>query len=270
VTREDALRMIDESRVYMSELSELGYNVSYFQDILEEETKLFERADLADLVRMNKTASLSGTTVRALKVLDYGSFGYSDVAEQYQRLKSRYDLSYEISDSIFALERRISDHSDYAATSGSSDSLDAAKSAFGEERYEDAASYVQEGNARLDEGIAGASNLRLLAARSRDFVDENKYYMLAALFVLVVFMLLLWSLLARRKLLVEIGKLKAEQKAIKSLMKGIQVQRFQKNLMSKSSYDIRLRKYRERLNEIDRRIPVLESKLTRSGRRRGS
>ena len=258
LTREAALGMIEESRGYMNELYEAGYGVGYFQDLIELETKMFERADLADKIRRNSTGSLSSTTVRALEVLDYEKFQYGDVAEYYKDLKSRYDRTYEISDSIYALEKRMSDYPEF---SNASEHLESAKSAFAQEKYDEAEKSVQVGNADLDENMARASNLNLLASRGYGFFEDRKYEIVSVFILSCLAGVFFWSFLRKRKLEAKIRLMKSERKVLQSLMRDVQVRRFEKKSMSRSSYDIRVRKYRERLSEIGRTLPVLESKV---------
>ncbi|MBI4894832.1 MAG: hypothetical protein HY833_03820 [Candidatus Aenigmarchaeota archaeon] len=257
MTREAALEIIGESQRYTSELADAGYGVGYFQDLIDLETKVFERADLAEKIRKNSTGSLSSTTLRALMVLDYEKFQYGDVMEHYSSLRSRYDRTYEISDSIYALGKRISDYPEFANASGH---LESARSAFAQEKYDEAELFVQNGNAALDDDLARASNMNLIASRGYGFFEGRKYETIAFVILSCLVGAFSWSFLKKRKLEAKVRSMKFEKKVLQNLMKDIQIRRFEKSSMSKSSYEIRVRKYRERLREIGRALPILESK----------
>jgi hypothetical protein len=58
-----------------------------------------------------------------------------------------------------------------------------------------------------------------------------------------------------------IRMLKLEREIIHKLMKKVQDERFNKGKISDSVYTLRMDKYRDKLAEIDRTIPVLEATL---------
>jgi uncharacterized protein (DUF2164 family) len=66
----------------------------------------------------------------------------------------------------------------------------------------------------------------------------------------------------RRKLLKKkIHKLKVEQKIVVGLLKKTQIERFKQNKISGLVYNIRMKKFEEKLNTIKEDLPVLEKRL---------
>lgn len=59
----------------------------------------------------------------------------------------------------------------------------------------------------------------------------------------------------------KIKKMKAEQKVLLSLMKKAQTERFKQNKISELVYNIRMKKYREKLDHIKEELPVLETRV---------
>jgi hypothetical protein len=59
----------------------------------------------------------------------------------------------------------------------------------------------------------------------------------------------------------KIAKMKIEKENLVDLMKKTQIERFKKNTMSGIVYNIRTKKYQERINKISQSLPVLESRL---------
>lgn len=54
--------------------------------------------------------------------------------------------------------------------------------------------------------------------------------------------------------------MKAEQEVLVKLMKKAQEERFKKNIISGLVYNIRMKKYQEREQEIKQELPVLEDR----------
>jgi len=55
--------------------------------------------------------------------------------------------------------------------------------------------------------------------------------------------------------------MKAEKIALNELMKSAQTERFVENKISSLTYNIRMKKYKTRLDEIEQNLPVLEKNL---------
>jgi hypothetical protein len=58
-----------------------------------------------------------------------------------------------------------------------------------------------------------------------------------------------------------IRELAARKKVLRTLMKKNQIERFKENKVSDLLYNIKIKKYREKLNEIEQELPVLENKM---------
>ena len=59
----------------------------------------------------------------------------------------------------------------------------------------------------------------------------------------------------------KIRNLKAEEKILMALMKRTQIERFKQNKISGLVYNIRMKKFEEKLNRIKEDLPVLEKRL---------
>lgn len=261
VGRDAALDSIKDSESAIAELSESGFSVDYFKSLLESQRKAFNRADLAESLRTGGNGSLSVVTVRALQALDYEKFSYDDVTPYNQEIRQRRDLAYEIYDSMRALEIRIGNYVQYSIdTSVAADGLSRARGLFASEDYDGAESAVDDANADLDERKAGLSNVKLLLNSGTNFFEANRYTILSVVVAVVVASFLARHYFGLRRKVETIRKLKLEEKAVERLMKDLQVRRFEKSSIPRSVYAIRMEKYRKRLNEIKRTIPLLESR----------
>lgn len=64
----------------------------------------------------------------------------------------------------------------------------------------------------------------------------------------------------------KIRKMNTEEKVLNNLMKKTQTEIFKDNKISGLVYNIRMKKYEERLQEIKEELPVLEERLKRLGK----
>ena len=55
--------------------------------------------------------------------------------------------------------------------------------------------------------------------------------------------------------------MKIEEQVLANLMKKAQVERFKENKISGLVYNIRMKKYEEKLNDIKQELPVLEARV---------
>ena len=59
----------------------------------------------------------------------------------------------------------------------------------------------------------------------------------------------------------KISKIEVEVSALRGLIKKVQIARFKKGELSKLVYNIRMKKYNERLGQINQELPVLKARL---------
>jgi hypothetical protein len=62
----------------------------------------------------------------------------------------------------------------------------------------------------------------------------------------------------------KIKKMNVERDALEGLIKKTQIERYKKNNISGLVYNIRVKKYESRIEEIKQELPVLESKLKKN------
>lgn len=59
----------------------------------------------------------------------------------------------------------------------------------------------------------------------------------------------------------KIKKMKIERRVLVDLMKKTQIERFKENKISELVYNIRMKKYKEKLQNIKQELPVLEKRI---------
>lgn len=90
-----------------------------------------------------------------------------------------------------------------------------------------------------------------------------RYWYLVLLILIVLLMGSYYSSIRVRKMLLRkrIKKMKLEERILLGLMKKAQTERFKENKISGLVYNIRVKKFGERLNSIKEDLPILEKRL---------
>lgn len=280
-TRDDAVKAIEQAEQDMQEMMEAGFSVDHINDTLFTAKKALERADFAELLRKNATGELAEEAKKALEGLDYEGFTYDNVLEYTQEISSRKEKAYELSDSIRALEIKIEGSKKEVVplspiggsraidTSGADAILEDAKIAFEKERYDETETLLAEANQNLETKKAELTIVNVITESGKSFIEKNWLGILIFSAVSVVLGTLVWKKYRIKRTRDKLKKLKIEHESLQKLMKKTQIERFREGKISESTYNIRMEKYSERLNEVKQTIPVLEDML-KKGKKKAS
>ena len=94
----------------------------------------------------------------------------------------------------------------------------------------------------------------------RDSVFSMWFNIVLLVLVLSSFGYFLYKRIKLRLIKFKIRKMKADERALVELEKKTQEDRFKNNKISGLIYDIRMKKYKEKLSKIKAELPILESK----------
>lgn len=275
ITEKDALDAILQAEKDMEEMQEMGFGIAYVNDTLIEAKKAFEGVDYAKL--LEEAEEINDTErreyVRKLLLTAQEALGgkkagvnYPLVLEKTNEIAERKQRAYNISDSLRALELRIEEIKERGLNTAKAEELySAAAKAFQNENYGEAEELIFQGNGELGDIEAEATLLkaRYSAARANiiSYFKRNWQGILITLAMLLVVGAICYNritvIITRRKL----RDMKLEKEVLMELMKKAQVERFREGAMSRETYDIKMGKYKERMLEINRVIPVLQAKL---------
>ena len=265
ITRNDAVEAINQSELDMKEMMEAGFSVNYVNDTLISAKQALERADFAEILRSNTTGELANQAKKALEGLNWKGFTYDEVINYTNKISSRKEQSFDLSDSIRALELKIGNYKGFGvSTSEAKDLLNKASTAFKEERYEDAEYFLLEANSNLEEKVAELTTLNIITETGKGFLEKYWFEIIIFSVFISIAVLFNWIRIKKVRTIEKIKELKAEQKTLMNLMKEAQIDRYKKAEIPESIYNIKMRKYRERLTKIKETIPVLEAKLKKS------
>ena len=146
--------------------------------------------------------------------------------------------------------------------------MEQAKQAFSDERYNDAEKLLEDFRIQFEKDKANASLLAGLKNGAFNFF--RRYGIQIIIFLVIVSFIgyYVYKIFEKRILQNKIKKMKIQEQVLNDLMKKAQTQRFKDNKISGLVYNIRFKKYQEKLQTIKEEMPVLEDNLKKlSGRR---
>lgn len=244
VTEKDALDAIAQMELDMREISERGSGVFYVHD------RLIEARN-------------------ALQV--GGEDNYGLVLAKSKEVSNRKDRAFRISDSLRALKLRIEDLGERGLeTAKAEENYKMASEAFEKENYNEAEELVFQANKNLTDLEAEQTVLRARynAARGNTTTYIKEHW--KGIFIALVLLMIIGSISYDKIYLIRteqrLNDTELENKVLKDEMKKAQVEYFNKGLMSRESYEIKMEKYREMLIKNEEIIPVLKARLEKKSK----
>lgn len=190
---------------------------------------------------------------------------YQLLLEKTESISKRKEAGLLILDSLRGLELRIDEVSEIGDISIAKEKLVEANKAFKRENYGEAedAIFASERNLRQVEGEYSVVKARASAAR-----DNILSFVLERWKVLVLYILLIfagigisypWVSRMRDKKTLE--NMQIEMKALGDLTKKVQMEYFGGMKKSRRIYDIKMKKYRGKMFELEEKITLYEAKV---------
>jgi len=269
ITQQQALEAILEAEEILQEMTESGFNVVWFKDKLLEAKNHFEPVNFTLLVKEVETTNKTDSEkIQDLlnKAKSIGRVNYSLVLEKSAEIEERKEKAFELSDTLNALSVRLNELSQSGLlTEELSNLFIEAHNEFTNERFENAEKLIERINDKIAEKSAEVALLTTIYKAGKDniinFVKENFIPI-----VLVLIIIIIVSFLSYHKIMIKIYNKKIKDSEIEldvlnDLTKKSQKDYFSKGIIPKSTYELKIGKYKERLSEIKRTIPVLKTKL---------
>ncbi len=197
-----------------------------------------------------------------------GDGDYDKAVEKSSIVVSRMRRAIEIRDSLRALEQRIQDVGEKNLNASRAiEMLSAAVVAFDKENYDEAEAFVAQANGELDDVEAEYSFLRARYSAARNnllgYLKEHVRGIAISLIIFVLASALSYISISMVITGRKIQNLELEKDVLQDLIKKAQAQYYEERSMSKSVYEIKTRKYRERARGIEEELLVLRSRLAR-------
>lgn len=243
-------------------------NIAFGQDVTETEAIqaiVQAEKDIQEMVDAGfGIVFVNDTLLEARKALNASN--YSLVVEKTRMVSERKVQAYNISDSLRALELGIVELEKLDLnTSNVRELLDKSITAFKEERYEETEELIAEAYSELSNIRAEATivQVRIRATRENiiSFVQDNWLYLFIGIAFASAIGYIIYNRIEIIKIRNKIKDLEIEQEVLKNLIKKAQLEHFQKRTLSRESYEIKIKKYRERMLEIKELLPVLKARV---------
>ncbi len=262
VTKEEAKLAIENATNDIQLMKEANFSTNYVEDLLELAKQAYERAEFADILKHNATGELAKKAKEYLSGLDWRGFSYDDVIVYTNNISYTKERAFYLFDRINAMEKEISYYESLGVNvSGAYFLLEKARNDFYDERYDDVEKDLQNLELALEEEERKQSLIYIYKESAKNFFVRNWKDILALVGFLIVLGIILHSIISRMLIKKKIKKLESERQALKELIKKTQTERFKLGKIPEAVYKIRINKYKEKLAEIERTLPVLKNML---------
>ncbi len=232
----EALQAIDKTEDDIKEMSDAGFGTSFVNDTLTEAKKALNASN------------------------------YNLVLEKTQLISQRKSQAYNITDSIRALQLGMEDVENLGLNVTKSRELfNKTLVAFQNERYEESESLINQAYIELGNARAEATLVKTMIRATREniisFVKENWSRMIIGGIALSVVGYIIFNRIMSIRTKNKIKSLEIENEVLTGLMKKAQSDLFQKKKISRETYEIKMKKYKERMLEIKETLPVLKARI---------
>lgn len=264
VTREMALEGISNSEKVIERMIGNNFSIAYVNDSLIDARRALLLADSAEIVsgRVSANRTQISDARIALSLIDLNSVGYSEVIKKTNSIAEREIKAFEIYDSISVVKGKIDNYiKEGINVSEAEYLLESARVAFYADRYSDAEKFIQLSRESLDSLSSEASIIGGLRRGLTGFIQ--RYWAIIVLVLVIV--IVIWKIYYRRFALKRLNRriltIRTDQKVLMNLMKTAQEERFKENSISGLVYNVRMKKYNEKLESLKQELPVLEARL---------
>jgi hypothetical protein len=262
-TYSDAEIAINNSKLIIQEFTEKGFSTAFISDTLSEAERTLESARYAEILR-NFSSSLSqmNTARQALRLVDWKNLSYDNVIYYTNIVENRKIQAYDIFDKLNALWKKI-DLMNYNGINVSSavSIFNEANNSFHQDRYTESQTLIDKTNLEIEKITSDNSTFRVLGRNTKGFFYNYWYVLLIILAVMGYIFYILYKIISKNLIKKKIIRMRAEFEVLKKLLVKNQEERFKENKISGLVYNIRAKKYEEKINEIKELLPVLEAKL---------
>lgn len=263
IAREEAVSAISWAEKIIVEMNNSGFFTTYVNDKLIEAKRALDTADYVEVMKNYSASALEKAAAsKALELIDWKNVNYNGVLVYTNAIiQAQKDASF-ISDSIFAFSLKLENEKKIGTDIISSQAiLEKARQSFTAERYNESINFLEQARTELENKKAETARLSVFKAYFLSFFLQYWYYFLAAFILVVLISVYSYGKIKKYNLFKKITHMKAEQQVLTTLMIRTQNERYKENKISGLVYNIRMKKYRDRINEIKETLPVLEARF---------
>jgi hypothetical protein len=265
-TYDEASLSINNSQSVLQEFQKAGFSIDFINDTIIESKIVLEQARYAEILRSSSSSeSLKQEARSALRLVDWKNISYDSVLTYYSVIDSRKKQAYEIYDSLNVLDKKIKVLANQGVSTYLVDQyFNQSNSSFYEDRYEEAINTIDRTNGEIERINAENATLNVLGQNFKSFVYKNWVYIVIILIVIFIVVYFGYNRIRLFSISKKITRMRMDLVVLRGLSIKNQTDRFRDNKISALVYNIRAKKYEEKINEIKETLPVLENKLRRS------
>jgi len=270
-TQETALNALLQAEKDMQEMRSAGFGVVWVNDTLIEAKKYFEGEDYTDLLKdlmrirdPEKREKAKALIIEAQEKIGY-PVDYEKVLEKTKEISKRKAQAYDITDSIGVYGSRIKKFEDTMDMTEALEILDKARTEFEEERYDGAVKLLSQIDQKIEDIRSENTIVRALYRASKEttlnFIKEHYIGISITLIIFIAVFLLSYNRIRVKTLNKKIKDMEIEKQVLTELMKKAQTERYKKATMPKKTYDTKMARYKERIQQIKQQLPVVQARL---------
>ena len=263
-TKQDALNAINESKKAIQIMHENNFSITHLNDLLIEAEQIFQQAEYAEILRgeVNSTAVERQIAESSMRLIQWQDITYGTVLNYTNEILNHESSAFWISDEINADSKKINSSSNAAISI-----FEQAKIAFFDERYNDAEKLLEDFQIQIEKDKSQSSVFTGIKIGAMNFFQRYWIEIIIFLLLLSAIGYHLYNVTEKRVLNNKIKKMRAQEQSLNELVKKTEIERFKENKISGLVYNIRMKKYEEKLHEIKEKIPVLEERLKKLSKR---
>jgi hypothetical protein len=275
IDKEIVKDLINQSENIIKWMSDNDFSVVSVSDDLIEAKKVFRQVQYAEILRGKVQVSNFERVeaVKALELIDWKEVDYEDVLYFTDKISEKKDKAILLRDKIAIRENELNSLnielfaegllSLSEEGEGSYFILQEAKSAFEDERYDDVEEALIRLRNSIEEERSKTTTFVSLKMGAKNFFQRYWFFIILILILILVGGWFYYKRFEKKLLRWKIEKMKVEKKVLVSLIKKSQIERFKHNKISSLVYNIRMKRYNEKIDNIKQELPVLEEKLKR-------
>lgn len=262
-TESEAIAALNNARIIMAEMQSLNFSVEYINDTLQEAEIVYEQLKYVEVLKnLSATQKEKAEASKALSLVNWKALKYSDVIYYTDLIIERQKQALEINDKIIIYVKRNSEYASQGINvSQSSALIENVKGYFSKGQYTDAFEVLKKIETTLESERQNRALVSGIIYGARNFFRRYWIEIVVAIALIFVIGRYVLKKTSRARLVKKIKKMKFEKKSLKDLIVRAQIERYKENKISGLVYNIRLKKYNERIGQIEESIPVLEARL---------
>ncbi|MBS3119531.1 hypothetical protein J4475_01780 [Candidatus Woesearchaeota archaeon] len=268
---EPALEALLAAEKDVSELMQLNLSVYYVSDTLLEAKRAFVGENITFVSQLLSGAESVEVKQYLQSLFDVAAStpqderrqqDYQEAIRLAQIIAARKQQAYRIIDTLSLAEKREKDlESKGADMSAARGLLGKAKESFAQERFDEAQAQLVSAEQELDRALSEKERQAAISALRQGFLARNWRQLLAVLVVLAVASILparqARKLLLRKKL----KRMNLELAAVRKLLMEAQGEYFKTGRITRETYRLKEKRYKNRIIELQKNIKVAEISL---------